>query len=661
MSRRYYLPNPVNGVTDRTYRIVDGGTSARTLDTAVSGLKVLSVSKKGIPNNPIPLDSDNYVPATFIPNNTLSTLNVTGPQVVMTNTSEEFVITDYDFKSTYTLAVIGDGTVTRSADVITFNAPAQKSTNGDGFTLNDVNYNITVGPGTVKAPKILTPVDLANNIPSTYTLTSSVFATLGEPQAHTSSTWQISEDAEFTTVVKFTNNDTVNKTSWTVTNLEPNMLYFARVKHTGSVSGDSYWSTVIRFQTHEQIPTALSQIVPAAIPAYLGFFGWSVSTNNDGTVVAIGSPGNNGVSSAAYGRVFIYNKTEIGWVLKETLRDSITTNEFEMMFGRFVKLNGAGNALLVSVHSYNNEKGAVVLFTKTNNAWSVSKRFYRNTMNDNGHFGAAFAMNSTGTIVIIGSPGRTVNSTISAGSIYVYRKSGNTWDSGTVIEPPDIGSNYMFGNTIDCNLAADTFVTSSYTANSIDNNYTESGLVYVYKYENSEWVKKQTIEKSPPSSSCMFGYNVSMDTTGDIITVIDKEVTFTDRQVGSGNVSVYTLDQTSWLFDSEFTVPTNDYYVYNVVSGSVMSKSGIVIAVNFKYTNYAEGVDIAKVAIFKKVLDVWELKSILNRPTSIPSDTNDAFNALALTQTGDTCVVGADRDSYNYDSLIRSGLTYIYQ
>lgn len=661
MARRYYLPNPVNGVTDRTYRLLGGGTSARTGTAALTALKVLTMAKKGLSNNTVPLDVNALVPATYIPTKILSTLNVVGPEFALSNTSEEYTITDYDFRTQYTLTVIGDGTVVMDQDTITYTAPAQASTNGDGFTLNDVVYNITVGASTVKMPKIIAPTDLANNIPSTYTFITAPFVSLGETQAHVSSTWQIATDANFATIVQYSNADTVNKVSWTVTNLDPLTNYYARVKHTGSVSGDSHWSTTVRFQTGEHIPTALSQIIPAALPAYLGFFGNSVSVNNDGTVIAIGSPGNNGMTSDAIGRVFIYNKTETGWVLSQTLRDSITSNQYESEFGHTVKLNGAGTALLVSVRSYNN-KGAVVLFTKTNNVWSASKRFYKSTVENNSYFGDAIAMNTTGTVVIIGAPGKTVNSNNSAGSIYVYRKTGNTWDSGIQILPEAVGYSYMFGSVVDCNLSGDTFVTSSYGANSTSNNEIASGIVYVYKYENSVWVLKQTIEKEIPISAEHFGHSVAMDTTGEMIVICDKQVTYENQKmVTQGNVYIYRLDTATWVLDATYTLPVTAGYVRTLAhNGLAMSKSGGVIALHLITTN-EQDVYTPNVGIIREVNNVWTLKTMLSRPTIITESDTMPFGSIALTQTGDTCVVGADRDSYIYDMLIRSGLAYIYQ
>jgi len=641
---------------------VDGGTSARTKAAAVTGLKTLSLSKKGIANNPIPLDAEGYVPKTYVPTSLLTTLNVVGSFYALANTSEEYVITDFDFRTQYTLSVIGNGTVSRTQDIITYNAPAQKTTGGDGFTLNGVQYFVSVGPSVAKPPRILTPVDLANNIPSTYTFTTSAFVSLGETQAHTSSTWQLATDIDFVEIVQFSNVDTVNKTSWTVSGLEPTTNYFVRVKHTGSVSGDSYWSPVVRFQTGEHIPTFLSQIIPAAVPAPLGLFGRSVSISDDGTVVAVGSPGNNGDTTAAFGRVFIYNKTEAGWTLVKTLRDTVTSNEYESRFGYTVKLNGAGTALLVGVRSYNNGKGAVVLFTKTNNVWNSSKRFYRSTLNVNSYFGDAVAMNSTATIVVIGAPGKTVNTVANAGAIYVYKKSGSTWDGGTLIEPNEVGANYNFGSTLDCDLAAGTFVTSSWYANSLDNNYGRSGIVYVYKYEGSAWVLKQSIEKPLPSDGLNFGYVVQMNSAGDTIAIADRQFFYETSKLSiSGSVNIYTYVIDQWMLDSTFTVPSMSGYLNSFINVSItLAKNSDTVAINYKTTD-SNNDSVAKIGIFRKIDDVWVLKSVLLRPAAITGSSNQGFYMVALTQTGDTCVVGADKDSYTYESLIQSGLAYIYQ
>lgn len=662
MSRRSYLPNPVNGITDRTYRIVNGGTSARTQSTGVTNLKVLSLTKKGIPNNPIPLDSDGFVPQSFMPTQLLSTLNVVGPLFTLASTQATYVITDFDFRTQYTLAVIGDGSVSRSQDTITYTAPAQKSTNGDGFTLNSVNYNITVGPSVVKPPKILTPVDLANNIPSTYTFTTTAFETLGATQAHTSSTWEVATDIDFVDIVFSTIEDTVNKTSWSVSGLEPITRYYVRVKHTGSVSGDSYWSSVVRFQTGEHVPKTLSQLLPAPNPAFMGLYGASISCNDDGTIIAIGSPGNNGFSGAASGRVFIYTKTANNWVLSQELRDTVTSNEYESEFGYRVKMNGAGTALLVTVKSYNS-KGAVVLFTKTAGTWKGSKRFYNANVDNNADFGAGLAMNSTGTVVFIGVPGKTVSATPKAGCIYVYRKTGTTWNTGTLIEPEHIGTNYCFGGQLDCDLTGNTFITSSPTANSLDNDKVSSGIAHIYKYEGSAWVLKTTIEKPIPTNYQYFGTSVSMGSAGDTVIISDQEPIYENqKRVLEGTLHEYNLISDAWVLNDSFSHPVMSGYVYSmrpVMSYTDYSKT-LAIVVNtlkdngdFWRTN---------VTLFKKINDQWTALSSLSRPPSVPtvSETRP-FSACVLTKTGDTCFVGGMNDVFNYDVYRESGLAYIYQ
>lgn len=79
---------------------------------------------------------------------------------------------------------------------------------------------------------------------------SSAFNKIGSIE-HESSTWQISNNSSFTTIVKQTVKDAINKTSWTVSGLAPNTTYYARVKHYSTDGIESEWSYLNTFVTEE--------------------------------------------------------------------------------------------------------------------------------------------------------------------------------------------------------------------------------------------------------------------------------------------------------------------------------------------------------------------------------------------------------------------------
>ena len=101
-------------------------------------------------------------------------------------------------------------------------------------------------------PSITSPANNATGQSANVTLSSSAFSSTGA-DTHASSDWQVATDSGFTNIVKRSDGDAVNKTTWTPGGLSGGVTYYARVRHTGAKSGPSAWSTSITFTTANTI------------------------------------------------------------------------------------------------------------------------------------------------------------------------------------------------------------------------------------------------------------------------------------------------------------------------------------------------------------------------------------------------------------------------
>ena len=258
MPRNLQGPSANLGALDRVLGINEGGTDATTDLTAVQNLGGIHRSMINRPGGIAGLDALGRLPIDLIDADTIS---IQGPVLLNSNQVATYTITNYDTFTSYTISAI-TGTVSRVEDVITYTAPSANGT--AGFRINDRVFDIAVGQTLINKPVIQSPVNLSNNLGGDVTFVTAPFDAVGGTDTHSSSSWQVSSDINFNTLIGEAVNSTINKISWTVTGLSENTTYYVRVKHTGVNSGTSGYSDIVQFSTKTIfLPIAEKQIVTA--------------------------------------------------------------------------------------------------------------------------------------------------------------------------------------------------------------------------------------------------------------------------------------------------------------------------------------------------------------------------------------------------------------
>ncbi len=218
-------------------------------------------------------------------------------------------------------------------------------------------------------PRIVKPARRDSVGPESVVVESSPFGPPG--LLHESTEWQISERADFKTVTTRLLT-TVYLQEWQPTGLEPDMSYYVRVRHKDPLFGFSAWSTLVMFNTSN-----LTEFVPEdtitilAHPTNEGSltFGESIALNGDGTVLAVGSPGDS-VAKVGSGSVFVYDTKDTDWKNKPYLITDPTPN-LDGRFGYWVWLNLHGTFCIVG--QVDKVAGDLLYFyVKTEMGWSLT-------------------------------------------------------------------------------------------------------------------------------------------------------------------------------------------------------------------------------------------------------------------------------------------------
>lgn len=257
---------------------------------------------------------------------TSSDISIVGPTSVTAGTANTYTITDYDDFSVYEVSAIG-GTVSRTDGVITLNV-ASGATGIAELTIsrngNDRVFQIAVGASGVSTPTILYPTTGSVNLPNSFVMQGSNFATVPAGiSTHESRRFQIARDSGFVDMVVNVVVNTGNKTQYAVSGLPSGVQYFSRIQDT-AVNGDvSSFSSVVSFSVSSQsiqkpiITSSGGSVDVGATPVFTG-----------SAFVAVPAGSDSHVSSS-----WIVRKALDSSVVWQSINDSANKNSVKLPVG----------------------------------------------------------------------------------------------------------------------------------------------------------------------------------------------------------------------------------------------------------------------------------------------------------------------------------------
>jgi hypothetical protein len=211
------------------------------------------------------------------------------------------------------------------------------------------------------------------------------------------------------------------------------------------------------------------------------YFGYSVSLSDDGSVVAIGAPFNDGRDpSAGHVRVFKYNAGTWNQLGVDIDGESKDDNS-----GWSVSISKEGNIVAIGAKNASGkvpETGHVRIFQFSNGSWSQLGGDI-DGISAFDLFGWSVSLSADGLVVAIGSYLYNVGGT-SSGQIQVYKYNLGTWTQlGNNIngEFPGDYCGYAVSLSDDGNILVDGAPLSKNTAS--------AGHVRIFKYLNGKWNK----------------------------------------------------------------------------------------------------------------------------------------------------------------------------
>ncbi len=336
------------------------------------------------------------------------------------------------------------------------------------------------------------------------------------------------------------------------------------------------------------------------------------------------------------GSVYVYHRDGIEWV--EETKLTASDGAADDHFGGPNALFG-NIALVGSGRDDDNgtDSGSAYIFRFDGSGWVEEAKL---TASD-GSAGDFFGINVSlfGDTALIGAMGDDDNGTDS-GSAYIFKYDGNTWVEEAKLTAADGAAGDSFGSR--GSLSGDTALIG---AMNDDDNGTDSGSVYVFRHDGSGWVEEAKLTAADGAAADGFGNQISLSSDIALIAATWDD----DNGPDSGSAYVFRYDGGGWVEEAKLTAAgaaAGDWF------GMSTSISGDLALVGIRYDD-DRAHDAGSVRIFKYDGSGWNEEAQL---LASDGQADDHFgHSVAL--SGDIVMVGARDDD---DNGSYSGSVYFF-
>jgi len=246
----------------------------------------------------------------------------------------------------------------------------------------------------------------------------------------------------------------------------------------------------------------------------IDYFGKSVATSNDGTILMVGASADDVIGSPItlidVGSAFIYTgNLANGWVLKQRLTGDSAADQF----GTSVAMSTSGDILIMGGFQDNDGgtlAGAANIYTgNATNGWQLRQKLLGDSENDN--FGTSVAASADGNIIMMGGIGDDDGAS-NAGAAMVY--TGNA-TNGWQLRQKLLGDsvNDYFGTSVAMNEDGSVLIMGG---TSDDDGGINAGAALIYTGDAiNGWGIKQKITGN--SASDFYGESVAINSNGTVL------------------------------------------------------------------------------------------------------------------------------------------------
>ena len=244
-------------------------------------------------------------------------------------------------------------------------------------------------------------------------------------------------------------------------------------------------------------------------------FGYSVSISGDGNTAIVGArledPG--GVSSA--GAAYVFTRSGTSWSQQAKLTASDA--EASDFFGVSVSISSDGNTAIVGAYFEDpgglSSAGSAYVFTRSGTTWSQQAKLTASDAEASDRFGFSVSISSDGNTAIVGAYLEDPGGVSSAGSAYVFTRSGTTWTEEFKLTASDAEAIDLFGISVSISGDGNTAIVGARLED--PGGVSDAGSAYVFTRSGTSWSQQAKLTASDAEASDFFGWSVSISSDGN--------------------------------------------------------------------------------------------------------------------------------------------------
>ncbi|GMQ81752.1 MAG: hypothetical protein BMS9Abin05_1187 [Rhodothermia bacterium] len=287
-------------------------------------------------------------------------------------------------------------------------------------------------------------------------------------------------------------------------------------------------------------------------------FGGDVATEGDVIVVTARLDKENGEDS---GSAYVFRHNGVNWSEEQKLVPD--DGRIQDRFGSSASISG--DVIVIGaprVDDSGDNSGAAYVFRYDGSTWVQEQKLVADDGAIEDFLGESVSVD--GNIVVIGADEDDTRG-VQAGAAYVFRFVGGKWTQEQKLTASDGASSDWFGESV--SLSGDVVVIGSGGDDDLGPN---SGSVYVFRYDGLNWIQEQKINAGNEESGDFFGSSVAI--TDNVIVV---GASFDDDNGSeSGSIYVFRYGGIEWNREHKLTPSDgapNDYF------GSTVAVSGNIV------------------------------------------------------------------------------------